>query len=194
MKKKFLSLLMAGAMVVGATMPASASTNQTVGGNDTEVHDANVKVTGTVTKKDGTAAAGRIQVEIPTALTFAVDQSGNFKAPTFTITNRSSCSVDVLVGSFRETIKDGGITVQPKTENLADKDRSNVQLRLKGEGQEVDLGGQLTGTEVLSVIPGGQSSQIQVLGDAGKKNDGTADVDTKGASENFDLVFKIKKS
>lgn len=195
LRKKLLSLGLAGAMVAGVAMPASA---QTITGDDTKTLDANVTVSGTVTKSDGTAVAGKLQVEVPTSLTFAVDKAGNFDAPTFTITNQSSSAIDVSVGSFRETIASGGITVQPKVTALNDKDRSNVHLRLMGD-QEIDLGGAINPDEVLSTISAGNSSQIQVLGAAGQKvidaSDSSApDVDKNGAAEDFNLVFKIKKA
>ena len=161
-----------------------------VSGNDTEILDANVKVTGTVTKADGTAPAGKIQVEVPTNLAFSVDQAGNFKAPTFTIKNSSSVNVLVSVGSFKETQSNDGITVQPRTKDLTSLDRSNIHLYLSGDNI-VDLGEAITTEKHLAEVQAANTKSIQLLGEAGKASDVT--VDASGVSEEFDLVFKIKK-
>ena len=78
MKKKFLPLLMAGMVVVGTTGLVNADT-KTLTGNDTETLQSNVSVSGTVSNQQGTAPAGKITVELPTRMAFAVDQKGNFK-------------------------------------------------------------------------------------------------------------------
>jgi hypothetical protein len=189
MKKKLLSLLMAGVMVAGMSVTASAQT-QTITGDDTQTYDANVKVTGTVTNDQGEAPAGKIQVEVPTTLSFTVDQSSNFKAPTYTIANKSAEAVVVSVGSFKETDDKGGITLHKNTEDIASEDRSHVKLTLKGNSGEVDLAAVDTAI-VISEIDSNNTDNIQLIGVAGESS-GTA-VDADGTSEEFNLVFKIKK-
>ncbi|MCF0148583.1 MAG: hypothetical protein HUJ77_09315 [Clostridium sp.] len=188
MKKKVLSLLMAAAVVATTAIPAHA---QTYEANDTETIDANVTVTGTVSTVDGIAPSGKIQVEVPTTLSFTVDQASNFKAPTYTIANKSSVAVSVSVGSFKETDVNGGITLHETMDSPESLDRANVKLTLKGNTSEVNLANVNT-NEVISVIAEGNSDTIQLLGQAGTATQ-SGDVDDNGASEDFNLVFKIKK-
>ena len=190
MKKKLLSLLMAAAVVAGSTVPTFA---QTYEANDTQTIDADVKVTGTVSNNKGIAPAGKIQVEVPTTLSFTVDQKSNFSAPDLKITNKSQESIEVSVGSFNETINNGGITLQQHGQDLTSLDRSNVRLALKGNNGYVDLANVNSLTKI-SIIASNDSDNIQLLGDAGLAQDLTGTgVDTNGASEDFNLVFKIAK-
>ena len=167
-----------------------AITRDTVIGNDSETLNANVTVTGNVFKADGTAAAGKLYVEVPTRLSFSVDQSGNFNSGIFIIKNQSSTAISVSVGQFTETKINSGITVRPLSESLTNKDRSNVHLYLQGDTQ-IDLGDKSKLNQELVAINPNDSKAIQLLGSAGK--DAGTEVDNNGASEEFNLVFKIKK-
>lgn len=193
MKKKALSLLITGAMTLGTVLPVGAAV---VEGNDTETLNVNVKVTGTVSNKQGTAPAGKIQVEVPTTMSFAFDQAGNFTSGTFTIQNKSAVPVQVTVGSFRETINQGGITLNATTvssQEMDAKDRSNAQLALQGNQNYVDLAN-VNDTTVISIIEANNTDNIKLLGRVGKAAQATGStVDDKGVAEDFDLVFKIKK-
>ena len=197
MKKKLLSLLMAGAVVAGTTMPAYAQ-NQTVGGLDSSEVNANVTVTGMVDNAKGIAPAGKIQVEVPTALSFAVDNQGRLTAGSFTINNKSQCAIDVKVGSFQET-KTGlgvnaGITLHDNINDFDQKDRSNVCLVLRHGSTDVILQHDMPETK-LATIAGNTSENIQVLGTAGKDTSNKSSaVETTGVDETFDLVFKITKN
>lgn len=194
MKKKFLSALMAGAMVMGMVIPTHAAVIQ---GEDDRTHDANVTVSGVVNSKDNTAPAGKIQVEVPTELTFMVDKNGVLSSGQYTITNQGSSSVDVMVGSFRDTSENAGITVHENEDNFAQLDRSNITLKLSSNTGEVNLGGVIDSSVVLSKVDAGNSERIHLTGSAGSKvatDDETIAVDENGTSDRFNLVFKIKKS
>lgn len=169
----------------------SSRSNGTISGNDTETIVHNVKVNGTVTKSDGSTPAGKIQVELPTAMVFSVDQKGNFSSGTYTVSNKSSVGISVYVSEFRSTTN-SGITVKPINEGISSLDRSNLHLALVGNGGKyVDLGGPITDSkEVLDLKPS-ESSIIQLLGESGKAEG--QEVDNNGAKEDFTLVFKIKK-
>lgn len=194
MKKKFLSLALAAAIVVPSTLTAHAA-NQTVTGNDTETLQSNVTVTGAVSKADGTAPAGKIQVELPTKMAFTVDKVGNFNGANYTVNNQGAEAVDISVGEFRETNPNGGINLKGKNENLLSLSRDNVKLVLRGDGNKhVDLGATITsGNQDLLKVSGGQSGTIQLLGDAGKTTS-ESDSAKDGVTEEFNVVFKIKKS
>lgn len=170
----------------------NSSGSTTVSGNDTETLDYNVKVNGIVSKDDGSLPNGKILVELPTAMAFTVDEKGNFTAGSYTISNKSSVGISISVQEFKENYKNGGITVKPISEDISSLDRSNVHLALVGnDGKYADLGN-LTGTaiEVMN-LKSSTSGLLQLRGESGKGS-GT-DVDKKGASEEFTLVFKIKK-
>ena len=192
MKKKLLSLLMAGAVVAGSTVPAFA---QTYIDDDTQTIEAPVTVSGTVSNQTGGAPAGKIQVEVPTRLTFTVDQKGNFKAAQYSIKNSGSEPVQVLVGDFQETNTKGGITLKEHGDNIDTLDRSNIKLALKGNISYVDLADMQTYADTkISEIPAGGTDSIQLLGAAGKGTSSGNGVDQNGASEDFNLIFKIKKA
>ena len=191
MKKKLLSLLMAGAVVAGTTMPAYAQNYQAA---ESQTIDANVTVTGTVDNADGIAPAGKIQVEVPTTLSFTVDKDGQFDAAKYTISNKSQSTIQVLVGSFKESKISGGITLVQHGQSLKGQDRSHVQLALRGNEGYVDLADVTSkANSPISIIAGGDTDNIQLLGAAGDTATPGTGVDKDGASEDFELVFKIKK-
>ena len=189
MKKKLLSLLMAGAVVAGTSVQAFA---QTYTGNAADTIEANVTVSGTIRDAQGNAPAGKIQVEVPTKLSFTIDQNGAFTAGQYAIKNSGSETVQVLLGSFQETDPTGGINLKKFGENLDSVDRSNVKLALKGNVAHVDLADKASADTKISEIKAGASDNIQLLGAAGKQPGGA--VDQNGASEDFNLIFKIKKA
>ena len=209
MKKKFLGLALATMVAMPATgvyAAGNTGNTQTITGNETSTLNHTIPVTGSVTKSDGTAAAGQITVELPTAMAFAVNEKGKFSGATYDVSNQSGCGIDIFVSQFAET--KSGITLKKEDElNTPEKrenfDRSNVSLVLKGLGDngnqtKVDLAKIADGTatsesdrKVLNIGTGTQGS-MALTGTAGTKtSDG--DVDTKGATGEFNLVFSIKK-
>ena len=196
MKKKLLSLLMAGAVVAGSSVPAFAQ-NKVYDGLDSAILDAPVKVTGVVHDQNGSAPAGRLQVEVPTALSFTVDNKGRLNAASFTVTNKSQADIKLSVGSFQETKRgtgvDAGITLHEDITSFNTLDRSNVVLVLRHGSTDVILKHDMPEKE-LATIAGGTSENIQVLGTAGKGAQQTSQVDDNGIDETFDLVFKITKT
>ena len=102
MKKKFLGLALAAAVA----LPATGVYADTIGGNQNDTFTHNVTVTGTVSNKDGIAPEGKIEVELPTSMTFRVDQDGTFEGSDFKVQNRSSVGIDVFVDEFRTNAGD----------------------------------------------------------------------------------------
>ena len=187
MKKKFLPLLMAGMVVVGTTGLVNADTTTTVTGNDTETLESHVSVSGTVSSKQGTAPAGKITVELPTRMAFAVDQKGNFKGGEYTVKNSSQGNIDVFVSDFQQTSGD----IEVVQEINESSKRGQVKLTLKGDNEngEVNLK-TLSGDAKLSTIQGGNSKTI-ILGGAAVVAENT-NIDTNGATGEFNMVFKVK--
>lgn len=213
MKKKFLGLALAAAVALPATTAYAASDTQSVemGKNDTQ--NVTVPISGTIRNHQGQAPEGRIEVELPTKMAFTVDQDGKLPSTTYTIQNRSQeGSIDVSVATFSggSTATAGGsdgIKLHPATEvssNPSAKYRNEVELKLtnaQDDSKSVDLGNfkNLNETQKqLATVASGQTNSIVLSGAAGTKPSadavsGSTDVDSKGANEEFNLVFSIKK-
>lgn len=200
MKKRFLGLALATAIALPATSVHAAGTT-IINGNNTQVLDHNVQVSGSVSNNQGTAPAGKIQVELPTTMAFTVDQSSNFIAPTYTVKNQSSQGITVAVSEFREGNKNGGITLEEIAGfTPSSQDRSHMGISLNGNvsgaSTSVDLSQvNPSGDDILDVDANG-SGVLTLTGVVGTKpssNSGGVDVDTNGVQEDFTLVFKIRK-
>ena len=204
MKKKFLGLALAAAVA----LPATGVYADTIGGNQNDTFTHNVTVTGTVANKKGIAPEGKIEVELPTSMTFRVDQDGTFEGSDFRVENKSKVGIDVFVDEFRTN--SGNITVKKKTDLEGQEnnfDRSNVYLELSG-----NVGGQTKTVDLAKVselqtenerkilnVSGANTGLIQLKGGAGTKEaDGSSTsnpqgIDKDGASGDFTLIYKIKK-
>ena len=203
MKKKFLSLMMAAAMV--ATTSVSAFADETVNKNGGEVE---VTVTGSVNDNDDNPPEGIINVSVPTALSFSVNNNGNLQGTSLTITNNGTERVDVFAYEFIDKDSTNGIEVKKTVD--ATKNRATVALRLSGtqgvanftssktEAPKGILDGKLAqaqdeGVKLVTIGKAGDGKNTGVLtldGDAGTKNEGI----TKAIREEFTLRLKIKKS
>ncbi len=78
-----------------------SSSKKTITGSDMESFTHNVEVNGTVTKVDGNLPAGKIEVELPTAISFTVDQDGNIPTVNYVVNNtarllKNNCSPFVI--------------------------------------------------------------------------------------------------
>ena len=204
MKKKFLGLALAAAVA----LPATGVYADTIGGNQNDTFTHNVTVTGTVANNKGIAPEGKIEVELPTAMTFRVDQDGTFQGSDFRVENKSKVGIDVFVDEFRTNT--GNITVKKKTDLEGQEnnfDRSNVYLELSGND-----GGQTKTVDLAKVselqnenerkrlnVSGGNTGLIQLQGgagtafDTGSSKENPQGIDETGASGDFTLIYKIKK-
>lgn len=213
MKKKFLGLALAAAVALPATTAYAANDTQSIemGKNDTQ--NVTVPVSGSIRNKQGAAPEGRIEVELPTKMAFTVDEDGKLPSTTYTVLNKSQdVNIDLSVASFSggSTATAGGsdgIKLHPSgtvSSNPSEKYRNEIELKLTNskENKEIDLGGFNTsggnGTK-LATINAGETKSIVLSGVAGTKESnqvgsGSTDVDSKGATEDFNLVFSIKKS
>lgn len=197
MKKKFLGLALAAAVALPATSAYADTT--TITGNDTETLTQDVTVSGTVRKSTGEAPAGKLEVELPTTMAFTVDEEGNFNGANYKVTNRSAVGIRLSVAEFRETDSNGGITLNRVTGfNPVDKDRANIAMSLDGnvDGSftSVDLSQVTAGTEAKVLDVGANDAGIlRLSGVAGNKKE-NVDLESKGAKEDFTLVFKVKKN
>lgn len=206
MKKKFLGLALAAAVA----LPATGVYADTIGGTQNQTLNHTVTVTGTVSNKQGIAPEGKIEVELPTSMTFRVDQDGTFEGSDFNVQNRSSVGIDVFVDEFRTN--SGNINVKKKDEvkgRESTLDRSNVYLELTGNvggtPKTIDLKTvsekTLEDEKKILNVSGGSTGLIQLKGGAGTGLDTVASsvqgspagIDANGASGDFTLIYKIKK-
>lgn len=165
--------------------------SNTIDGSSTETLRQNIVINGSVKKSDGSAPEGRIEVELPTAMAFSVDQDGNFLSGYYTITNKSSVGISVSVATFADSNPNGGITIKSKDKSLDGLDRSNLHIELVGKQNSIDLGKSITSPMKLLDLNPLDVDTIKLIGEAGNRSNEA--VDEKGISDNFSLVFNIKK-
>ena len=211
MKKKFLGLALAAAVALPATSAYAANDTQSIemGKNDTQ--SVTVPISGTIRNNQGQAPEGRLEVELPTKMAFTVDQDGDLPSTTYTVQNRSKdIGIELSVASFSggsdSAGNSTGIKLYQKNQvsnSRADKYRNEIELQLTNskDHKEIDLGSfnTLSASDTkLATIAAGDTNSIVLSGVAGKKAStdisGGSDVDSKGATEDFNLVFSIKKS
>lgn len=150
-------------------------------------------MTGILAKSDGSLPEGRLEVEVPTSMSFTVDQKGNFSAPNYTVRNYSSVPISVYLSDFRETRPNGGINVKMIAEDITTQDRSNVHLALVGnDGKHIDLGEKINNPKEILTVQPSSSNFIQLRGESGKNS--SVDIDKNGINEEFTLLFTIKKN
>lgn len=186
MKKKFLALALAGMV----TLPMTANaTGNVVTGDEGDTLSGQTQITGNVLSDSGQAAAGRIQVELPSAMSFTINQNGAFQtANNYEINNQSAVGIKVEVSDFIETNTAGGITIEDDGFTTTSKDRTHVSLTLTGDQSPVDLHDK-TGV-IFANLPASTRKAVTLRGVAGTSQ-GTI---SSGVSEEFTVKFKITKA
>nr|WP_302169874.1 hypothetical protein [uncultured Romboutsia sp.] len=201
MKKKFLGLALAAAVALPAT-GVYADTTDTINIGENESRNHQVTVKGSVLGKDGSVPAGRIEVELPTAMQFTVHEDGQLTGVEYTVNNSGSVPVQVLVSSFQKT--EGNITLKAEHEINNELDRSNVNLQLNGvvggQPKSIDLGDlDSEDDKRILTVSNETSGVITLTGTAGKKElKSSSDqqpegIDKDGTTGKFSLIFKIQK-
>ena len=205
MKKKFLSLMMAAAVVATTSVSAFANT-QTIDSSDNVDGSAQVKVEGKVANDSGALPAGNYNVTIPSKVAFSVDNHGVFTGVELPITNNGNDDISVKVSDFVDTDGDAGIKLNRENDlsnssNNANKPRSEINLTLQGNRKKVYLGnGEVkdglgdSATDLKNVemaeVGVGVTEKLKLSGEAGKQNLGT---NVSGITNSFTLTFKISK-
>ena len=203
MKKKFLSLMMAAAMVATTSISAFA---EEYSWPDESDKDVKINITGDVTSSNDEVIGGTLSVSVPTTTTFTVARNGDVTAPQINVENKGTQAIDVYAYKFADqTPADGSnITVVGKsgltesTEKLTLKLDSNngfVYLKSVEEGNGLftdpncdrkadDAGVKLTSVEV------NKSKAITLTGETGS----TATAPGSPVQDKFVLTLKIKKA
>lgn len=153
MKKKFLSLMMAAAVVATTSVSAFAAENDTnvvmptesnINTLDSEDYRHELTITGKVQDNKGTMPTASFKVTVPTSANFTVNQAGNLVGPTLTVKNEGTQAIKVLAQDF-ENVGKGAIKVIDSDTIASDTalgssstlDRTNVSLRLEGDNGKI---------------------------------------------------------
>lgn len=204
MKKKLLSLVLAGAMVASTSVSAFADTVV-----DKHEGTANVTINGAVDANNGDSPNGTISVSVPTALSFSVNKSGEVNGGNIVITNRGVDAVDITAVEFNDQTPGSRITVKSPTVSQEDiGTRENLVLSIGGTNGEraffksEDAGSTLngiyksdgtnvpSGIKVSTIKGSGISDTLTLTGYAGK-TDLTGD---EGITDTFILKLKVTKA
>lgn len=208
MKKKLLSLVLAGAMVASTSVSAFAATPN-VTGPDTESPKTNVTITGEVVSDGGAKPTGKFNVTVPTAASFAVTKDSTVISVPIVIENNGAQSINVYAEKFADVTIGSEITVVDN-DSLTGEDRTKVSLTLSGDNGMVYLKSEdnnnsktnygiysnsdLTtpastdDSKLLTTISNGRTGEITLKGNAG------SEATNNTASDNFTLTLKIKKA
>lgn len=205
MKKKLLSLVLAGAMV--ASTSVSAFADITLKGENGKDIDHKIEITGNVAKTDdNTTLPGTISVSVPTTANFTVNNTGVLTGSTITVTNTGTEKVDVYANKFIDpTAAEGsGITVK-RTVSSSDT-RDNITLHLSGQDANAYFGSTVqrgiyksdTSNDPIDNVDGvklasltsNETVDLRLQGEGAVGGDNL----TSARQENFILQLKIKKS
>lgn len=155
MKKKFLSLMMAAAVVATTSVSAfaaeeidkSVTGETTINDVDSQEVEHDINITGKVQNKDGVMPATTFKVTVPTAANFTVSQAGALVGPDLTVKNQGSQAITVLAQDFQNVGSNKIKVVAAKTiaDDIAGNtnvdsrtyDRTTISLKLEGDTDKV---------------------------------------------------------
>ena len=210
MKKKFLSLMMAAAVVATTSVSAFAAdqtTDVTVGKNGVE---QNVDITGNIANTQDQVVEGTITVTVPTAMAFTINSAGELENGKITISNKSDSKVEVIAKGFVDSTPNSGIIVKKNTD-LADNDdeagKKNIALTLTGQKSvgllssgtglyNVESGNEIQESDntSLGIILAKNDLELRLAGQTQKASNGSYAAPTKPIQDSFTLKLKIQKA
>ena len=213
MKKKLLSLVLAGAMVASTSVSAFAAdskvtTEQITISSSQNEKEVPIEVTGNVLDSNGNAVAGTIKVTVPTATTFSVTSNGDLESPQMTIRNDGDEQIVVTASSFEDLTGEREISLVPKFEDeqQSSKARNEIWLRLKSKNKYIGLTSEANGGVngkiydanyakdgancELGRIDSGENMTLEFEGKGGTTNSPL----TNPIKDSFKLVLKIKRA
>ena len=210
MKKKLLSLVLAGAMV--ASTSVSAFADDTIQVEHNSENKIEVPIKGDIAASDGTTLPGSITVTVPTSAAFKVDKEGNLTSPPMSVVNKGDAAVSVIASKFVDASGDKRINLVKEVTGLEDSDRNKVYLMLTGGDRDVVLTSESNGDDK----PAGKMYDVRDTSREIEENDNfvikkvnassTATLTLKGkgtayngtntgeaVNDSFRLVLKIKQ-
>ena len=215
MKKKFLSLMMAAAVVATTSVSAFAATatgSKDITGDETKEHNTEISITGDVENESGNVKPGTLSVTVPTAAAFRVDKNGHLEGAELQVSNKGSQDVEVFVTEFVDINGATGInvvsadkTAKAPGENDA-VNRSNVSLNIVGNRGVAYLGTRTSNSESgvysdrsltslqangvkISEVAATSQDTLRLSGQAGQKVEAINDA----IQDNFTLKLMIRK-
>lgn len=143
MKKKLLSLVLAGAMVASTSVSAFAE-DRPYEIQPNSSTNAEVEITGDIESSSGQVLPGTVEVTVPTNASFTVKKDGTIESGTMTIRNKGKAAVSVIASKFIDTTGETKINLV-KEDQLQANDRSKVSLKLTGGDKDIILTSQANG-------------------------------------------------
>lgn len=213
MKKKLLSLVLAGAMVASTSVSAFAADKE----YDISRGDKDHKVTieGNVENTSGQTVPGAISVTVPTSVSFTVGADGQITGGDIIIKNTSDKKVEVVAKGFTDTTANTGIVIVNDSE-LDEKIATNnetkrhISLKLTGDktvglisgktdgntGFVNESGTEIANSESISLGKAWRENDLTLhLTGRAKKNDGSQySAPNTPMQDTFNLLLKIQKS
>jgi len=204
MKKKFLSLMMAAAVVATTSVSAFAST-QNITGPVSADKEAKVKVEGKVADDGGKLPVGTYNVTIPSKVVFSVGLNGTFNGVDLPIENNGDDAISVKVADFVDTDGDDRGIKLNLTEDLSTqsakeaKQRNEINLTLQGDVKKVFLGngrvldgigGNDVKNQEMALVKPQETQTLKLSGHSGSRELGTG---VSAITNDFTLTFKISK-
>lgn len=223
MKKKFLSLMMAAAVVATTSVSAFAAdktisttpteatgANKVVVSEEDEGQNSKINIRGDIADGSNNLAPSTISVTVPTAAKFTVDKDGNLVGSNINITSEGTEAVSVIAYKFIDTTPNSNIKVVGENEVTSSEgtgeEKKKVSLKLGGDAGSVVLKTETDKTKT-GIYTDGTEIEITtgdfVLGSV-KANSplklsltGTAVKKgaalTKPVEDSFTLILKLKK-
>ena len=213
MKKKFLSLMMAAAVVATTSVSAFASTT-VVNSPDNQEAQSPVEITGNVQNNEGKDPVGTFKVTVPTTAKFTVTKEGTVISAHLDVKNTGSQEIEVYAHKFVDHSGNRKIDVISEDvltpTSIKSKKNSEVALKLTSsigdkvaylssnsseggiyENKELDHAANGLGVKLLTLSNGTEqepaSGQIILEGKGGKM------AQAEAISDDFTLTLKIKK-
>lgn len=203
MKKKFLSLMMAAAMV--ATTSISAFAEEYSWPDETD-KDVKINITGDVTSSNNEVIGGTLSVSVPTTTTFTVTQDGDVTAPQINVENKGTQAIDVYAYKFADQTPTDGSNITVVGESGLTESTKKLTLKLNGDNgfvylksvergsglfTDIDCGSDADAAGVkLTSVEVNKSKAITLTG----KTKDTATAPDSPVQDNFVLTLKIKKA
>lgn len=222
MKKKLLSLVLAGAMVASTSVSAFAADTETYNIDSTTSQNHKVTITGDIADGHNETLPSTITVTIPTAMAFKVDKDGNVSGGKIEVVNKSNESVEVVAEKFSDSTPDSKIVLVKKSDldnkiaqgKTANDGKTYMSLDLVGETNTVGLVSDTNVSETgfvkdsdgsaittstkttLGNAVNGSSLELKLIGNA-KHSDSTQyayGAPTTAINDTFNLILKIQKT
>lgn len=221
MKKKLLSLVLAGAMVASTSVSAFADTvsseiYEAKGGttyNVTDERDADIRIEGKIADDKDEVTPSTISVTVPTAAKFTVNSAGELIGSHINITSQGDTKVKVIAQGFTDI--SGTQKINAVDLNTLDRengksesespDRKMVYLTLSGKQGAVSLQSNSgSGVCELNNSTPIQNEENRVLGTVSNDSDLQLSLEGRAVkkgqpldeplSDSFTLVLRLKKA